>query len=44
MEHAVCTKKRTAAELEGNDVPVLLAPTAGAMHSLLQRRGASFRC
>jgi hypothetical protein len=44
MEHAVCTEKRTAAELEGDYVPALLARGAGEMHSLAQLSGASFRC
>jgi len=44
MEHAARTEKRTAAELEGDDVPALLARAAGVMHSLVQLSGASFRC
>jgi hypothetical protein len=46
MQHAVCTDKRTAAELEGHYVPVpaLLARAAGEMHALAQLSGASFRC
>ncbi len=44
MEHAVRTKKRTPAELEGEDVPLLLAYRAGAVHLMVQRGGSTFRC
>ena len=43
MEHAVRTEKRAAAELEGDDVSVLLVRAAEVMHSLVQLDGASFR-
>ncbi len=35
MEHAVSTEKRTAAKLESDDVPALLAYPAGVMHDFL---------
>jgi hypothetical protein len=44
MEHAVRTEERAAAELEGDNVPALLAHPPGVMHSIVQRGGAWFRC
>jgi len=41
MEHAFRTEERTAAKLEGDDVPGLFRYPAGAMHAMAQRRGAA---
>src|SRR6266481_6504484 len=43
MQHAFRAEKRTAAELEGDYVPALLARAAGERHSLAQLGAASFR-
>jgi hypothetical protein len=40
MEHAFRTEERTAAKLEGDDVPGLFRYPAGAMHAMAQRGGA----
>jgi len=40
MEHAFRAEKRTAAKLEGDDVPGLFTYPAGAMHAMAQRGGA----
>jgi len=43
MEHAVRTKKRAAAKLEGDNVSGLLGCPAGAIHAMVQRGEARFR-
>jgi hypothetical protein len=44
MEHAFRAEKRTAAKLESDNVTELLRYPAGAMHAMVQRRGAWFCC
>src|SRR6267154_1917892 len=44
MEHTVGAEQRTAAKLEGDDVPGLFRYPAGALHRMAQRGGAWFRC
>jgi hypothetical protein len=44
MEHTAGTEERTAAKLEGDDVPGLFRYPAGAMHAMVQRGRAWFRC
>jgi len=44
MEHAFRTEERTAAKLESDDVPGLFRYPAGAMHTMVQRSRACFRC
>jgi len=42
MEHAVRTKKRAAAKLEGDNVAGVLGCPADTMHAMVQRSGVWF--